>query len=1085
VKVEADPSHPTGRAVCAKGRAAPEIAHASRRLATPLRRTRPKSADDPGWQPITWNEALAEIAARLGAIRMESGAEAVAFAVTSPSGTPMSDAIDWVERFIRVFGSPNTVYATEICNWHKDHAHAFTLGAGIGTPDYAKADLILLWGHNPANAWLAEAGEIAEGRARGASLIVVDPRRNAHAAGADHWLRVRPGTDAALALGLIHLMIEGGAYDDAFLREWTDAPFLVRDDTGLLLRAGEIGLPGPAEAPVILDGAAGQPRAYDAARRASEQGSTHFVLRGRFLLAGQEGSLPCRPAFERLAEACAEWTPARTAAVTTIPEAAIRDAAAAIGRARRVSYYCWTGVGQSDNATQTDRAIAILYALTGSLDQVGGNRHYARQPVNVVNDHRLLPPDQARKALGLAQRPLGPPARGWITAEDLRTAILTGEPYRLRGLMSFGANLVISQANPEASEAALRALDFHVHCDLFENPTARFADILLPVNSPWEREGLRIGFEIDAAAEELIQLRPRMVKPFGDSRSDLEIVFDLATRLGMEEAFFSGSIEAGWNHILEPTGITVADLRASPAGIRRPLEQVERRYAERLAQGQPAFATPSGRVELYSERLLRHGQPPLPGFTAADDPGAAFPLNLTTAKSGYYCHSQHRGIASLRRRAPEPMAEIHPDLAGARGITEGAWMLVETRAGRALFRARLSDAVHPDVIVADYGWWEACPDLGLPAEVGSNYNALIDAACADPISGSVNHRGSPCDVRAIADMARTWTGFRPLRVVAAEREAEDVVSLRLAAPDGSPLPSFRPGQHLTLRLGTDGGPLIRSYSLSDAPGTDYRITVKRAGGGGSGRVTRLLPGAMIEATAPTGRFVIPVQAPFPIVLVAAGIGITPFIGYLESLAGLPAPPRVVLHYGNRDGASHTFRDRLKALADLLPRLEVIDHYSRPRASDRDFHRTGRIGAADIAPHLIAARARFYLCGPPGLLSSLSADLAARGVPRFEIFQELFQSAPANDAAIPDTPREVRFARSGRTLRWTPADGAVLDLAEAHGLSLPSGCRVGQCESCAVPRMEGTVRHLVPLAVEDPDTCLTCRAVPLTDLVLDA
>jgi anaerobic selenocysteine-containing dehydrogenase len=218
----------------------------------------------------------------------------------------------------------------------------------------------------------------------------------------------------------------------------------------------------------------------------------------------------------------------------------------------------------------------------------------------VVNDHGLLPPGQAGKALGLAQRPLGPPARGWIAAEDFRTAILIGEPYRLRGLMSFGANLVVSQADPEGSEAALRALDFYVHCDLFENPTARFADILLPVNSPWEREGLRIGFEIDAAAEKLIQLRPRMVEPFGDSRSDLEIVFDLATRLGLGEAFFGGSIEAGWNHILAPTGITVADLRASPAGIRRLLEQMERRYAERLAQGQPAFATPSGRAGGWS-----------------------------------------------------------------------------------------------------------------------------------------------------------------------------------------------------------------------------------------------------------------------------------------------------------------------------------------------------------------------------------------------------------------------------------------------------------------------------------------------------
>lgn len=1073
VKVEADPSHPTGRAVCAKGRAAPEIAHGSRRLATPLRRTRPKTDPDPGWQPISWDTALDEIATRLDGIRRADGAEAVAFAVASPSATPMSEAIDWVERFIRLFGSPNTAYATEICNWHKDFAHAFTLGAAIGTPDYARADLILLWGHNPANAWLSAAGEVAEGRARGAKLVVVDPRPGAHAAQADHWLRLRPGSDAALALGLLHLMLEGGLYDDAFVRDWTDAPFLIRDDTGLRLRAGEAGLPGPAEAPVVLrDGA---PQAYDAARPAAAQGSAGFALRGGATVAG----IACRTSLQRLAEAAAAWTPARTAAETGVPEAMLRATADSIGRARKVSYYCWTGVGQSANATQTDRAIASLVALTGSLDVVGGNRHYARQPVPAMADHGLLPPGQAEKALGLAQRPLGPPARGWVTAADLRRAILEGAPYRVRGLMSFGTNPLVSQAEPEASADALRALDFHVHCDLYENPSARFADILLPVNSPWEREGLRIGFEVDAHSEELIQLRPPMVAPVGESRSDLEIVFALATRLGLGNSFFQGSIEAAWNHVLAPIGVTVADLRASPAGIRRPLQQVERRYAQRLAQGQPAFATPSGRVEFYSERLLRHGQPPLPHYQPPERK-ADFPLSLTTGKSGYYCHTQHRGLASLRRRAPEPMAALHPDTAAARGIRPGDWMRVTTRAGSARFRARLDEDLHPEVIAADYGWWDACPDLGLPAPTDSNYNALIDAQVTDPVSGSVSHRGFPCQVEAIAEAAPRWEGFSTLRVISAEAEAPDVVSLRLAAADGAKLPGFRPGQHITLRL--EG--LIRSYSLSAAPGESWRISVRRAGGPGSARMVALRPGDALEATAPAGHFVIPTEAPFPVVLLAAGIGITPFIGYLETLVGRPTMPRVVLHYGNRDAASHAFRDRLRVLAALLPRLTVIDHYSRPAPGDGP-HRPGRVTADSIDAALIEARARFYLCGPPEMLRDLSAGLETRGVPRFEIFQELFQAATPSAEAIPDTPREVHFRRSGRSLRWTPADGSLLDLAEANGLRLPSGCRVGQCESCAVPRLGGDVRHLVPLAVEEPDACLTCQAVPLSDLTLDA
>src|SRR4051812_32550900 len=123
VAIEPDPDHPTGSALCAKGRASPALVDHPDRLLHPLRRTRPKGDPDPGWRRISWDEALDETAAALKRIAAESGPEAVAFAVTTPSATAMSDAGPWVDRLIRAFGSPNNVYGTEICNWHKDHAH--------------------------------------------------------------------------------------------------------------------------------------------------------------------------------------------------------------------------------------------------------------------------------------------------------------------------------------------------------------------------------------------------------------------------------------------------------------------------------------------------------------------------------------------------------------------------------------------------------------------------------------------------------------------------------------------------------------------------------------------------------------------------------------------------------------------------------------------------------------------------------------------------------------------------------------------------------------------------------------------------
>ena len=234
--------------------------------------------------------------------------------------------------------------------------------------------------------------------------------------------------------------------------------------------------------------------------------------------------------------------------------------------------------------------------------------------------------------------------------------------------------MAVSQGDTDRAVAAFRALDFHVHCDSVETPTARFADYFLPVNTPWEREALRNGFEVTQEAESLIQLRQPMIPSAGESRSDAEIVFDLAPRLGMGEAFFGGDIDKARAWQLEPVGLSLAELRARPEGIRRDLAYRPRKYAEPRGAGVTGFATPTGLVEVYSQRLRDHGHAPVPDFpeSAIDsEEAAAFPLLLTSAKSPYYCHSQQRHIASLRRRKPAPTVTLHPDTAEAAGLAPG------------------------------------------------------------------------------------------------------------------------------------------------------------------------------------------------------------------------------------------------------------------------------------------------------------------------------------------------------------------------------------------------------------------------------
>jgi anaerobic selenocysteine-containing dehydrogenase/ferredoxin-NADP reductase len=1125
VGVEPWSEHPTGAALCAKGRAAPELIYHPQRLLKPLKRTRPRTDPDPGWVEVSWDQALDDIAARLASIKQESGAHAVAFSSASPGATALSDSLDWIERLIFCFGSPNFLTGVEICNWHRDHGHAFTFGAGIGMPDYAQSDLIILWGFNPGNVWLAQAQAIGAARSRGARLLVVDPLRTRYARDADMWLRVGPGTDAALALGLARCLIESGTYADAFVRGWSNAPFLIRDDTGEVLTERDLNPAASSNRPLAWNQDANVAVAIDTTQVLPPSLANTLSLRGSFTVEVGGSRLVCRPAFDHYAQACAPYTPECVERLTGIPATQVTAAAHSIAKARRVSYFCWTGISQHVNATQADRAIALLYALTGCVDTPGGNVYLARQPVNRPNDRSLLAPAQARLALGLAERPLGPPAFGWALGHDFHQAVLTGEPYKVRALVSFGANLLMSQADTVRAREALQALDFQVHCDLFETPTGRHADYLLPVNTPWEREGLRVGFEISGEAEELVQLRQRIVEqPVGhDARADLEIVFALATRLGLGAHFFDGDMEAGWNHTLAPLGLSVAQLRAHPEGIRVPVAQSSRKYADMLDDGSVrGFATPSRRVEFYSPQLRRHGYAPVPPVleplaAVALDAGErdTYPLTLSCAKSGYFCQSQHKGLASLRRREPEPHARLHPALAGARGIADGDWFLVRTRNGQARFRARLDDALAPAVVMASFGWWQACQDLGLaggdPLAPGhSHFNALVSTEHMDALSGSIALRAFPCDI-ALDPSApgRGWAGWKAFDVRVAGITGSDVLQLELAAPDRADLPAYRPGQYVPLALELAGERFERNYSLigavRDAGHASYRIAVKR--NAMSPGLSRRLHDVLAPDSAqpalgravlrvwlqtPRGHFLLPQARSTPVVLMAAGVGITPFMAMLETLAQGMAGTAVqqqpmLLLYGSRDGAHHAFAARITELAAQLPYLRVVNVYSQPRPQDhagRDYQHRGHVAAHLVPAAWIDRQARFYLCGPDAMLNAVSDDLIKMGAHRFAIFRESFQP-PAASAEAATGPFTVTFARSGRSMQWTPGAGSLLRLAESHGLQLPSGCQVGQCESCLLRVRSGRFVHWTPVELADNDNCLGCVAVPASDMVLDA
>lgn len=761
-KVEPDGAHPNA-CICVKGIAAPQIVYSDKRLRHPMRRTRPKGDPDPGWERISWDAALDLAARELLRLRDRYGAESVVFGRPAPGGSAANDYVGWLMRLANVFGSPNVLATTHICNWHKDTGSAYTYGYGIPSPDFERTKLIVLWGHNPEVSWPAHAKRIADARRRGAKLVVIDPRKTNLAGKADLWLRVRPGTDGALALAFLHVFFADRLFDEEFTREWTNGPFLVRMDTRELLTGEMLGW---GEGYVIWDQRRGEPRLLDPARETPKRTGIEAALFGecRVKLPGGD-LLLCKPALELLRELAIRYSPERASEITWISADEIRYGARLLGATKPACYYSYVGVEEHTNAMQTNRAISILYGLTGNLDVRGGNVNFPRVPTNPIAGRERLPKEKAQLRLGYSERPLGPAGTtGNVQAYEVYRAILTGKPYPVKGFVFFGGNPLLSNGDSLSGREALCRLDFYLHADMFPNPGAELAaDLFLPAATCWESEGLKTTFEMGESTSTHVQLRQPVIPPLHESLPDMEIIFRLACRMGFGREFWNGDTEAALDFQLEPSGLKVEDLRRKPVGITVSIPIRERKYAEIDPKTQElrGFNTPTRRLEVFSAKFRQHGYDPLPVYEEPvlsplkrPDLTERFPLVLTCSKLIQFCHTQHRQIPMLRKQAREPFIEIHPETMARLGIVDGEWVEVGSLLGRVRLRARMTEGIDPRVVSTHHGWWEPCEELGLPgydpfSSAGANINMTVGNDAIDPISGSVPHRSYLCVVRKI------------------------------------------------------------------------------------------------------------------------------------------------------------------------------------------------------------------------------------------------------------------------------------------------------------------------------------------------
>jgi len=644
IKVEGDPDNSLNRGeLCIKGLTSLEYLYHPQRLKHPLKRKGERGSGQ--WQEISWDEAEEEISTHLKKIKAEAGAEAVAFIHGAAKGLQDS----YLSRLANVFGTPNVAWQGHVCFVPRVMASKITYGF-YAIPDYDyPPSCIVLWGKNIAETLHHAHQRVTDALEKGAKLIVIDPRKTVLGKESDTSLQLRPGSDLALALGMIHVIIYEDLFDRGFVDKWT---------TG----------------------------------------------------------------FNRLKNHVREYPPEKVEAITWVPAEKIRQAARLYARNKPACIQWGNAIDHGINSFQNARAISILRAITGNLGAPGGEIQPSspslfgrRSPELELTDK--MPSDIWKRRLGADTQSL--PMIRYVQPQSVIKAVMDEDPYAIRGLYIQGANPLLSYPNAQKTWQALMKVEFLAVADMFMTPTAAISDIVLPVASYLEFDSI-----VTPPYSYPMTLVQQRVTRIGECRSDYEILSGLARKLGLGEYFWDTEA-ACLDFVLKPAGLSFDAFK------RKAIIPGSRQYGMHEENG---FETPSGKVELYSDRLDAWGFDPLPTWheppeTPESRPDLVdeYPFILMSWKSAPFRHSGGRQINPLRQEHPDPMVHIHPETAEKGGIHDGDKVVIETIRGRIKQKAHITKEIDPKVIGVDYAWW--FPERGVSSMYGwaeANINILLD-----------------------------------------------------------------------------------------------------------------------------------------------------------------------------------------------------------------------------------------------------------------------------------------------------------------------------------------------------------------------
>ncbi|MEE2746359.1 MAG: 2Fe-2S iron-sulfur cluster-binding protein [Pseudomonadota bacterium] len=362
----------------------------------------------------------------------------------------------------------------------------------------------------------------------------------------------------------------------------------------------------------------------------------------------------------------------------------------------------------------------------------------------------------------------------------------------------------------------------------------------------------------------------------------------------------------------------------------------------------------------------------------------------------------------------------------------------------------------------------------------------------------------------------SWQGFRKFQVRRKEMEGGDICSFYLYPHDERQLPYFEPGQYLTFKLDIPGQKkqTIRCYSLSEQPLQDYyRVSVKKIppprdnpevppGLGSNFFHNNIEEGDIIDVKAPSGHFFLDVTKPQPVVLIGGGIGLTPVLSMLKEIISKDWRSEVWFFYGISNGAEHIMKDHLKELSNIADNIKLRVCYSRPREEDiegTDYDIKGRVGVDLFKEVLPSSNYHYYFCGPPPMMNSLFEDLREWKVPEDHLHYEAFGPATVKKKQEADGSKDgagsddkdaekfvINFAKSDKSVEWSPNDGSILDFAEENDVDIEFGCRAGNCGTCITAVIEGNVDYLSePGEMPETGSCLSCIAVPKGNITINA